>query len=118
MGSAVSSLRNNQLAALSPEIEQLRALTYLDLSENQLTAIPGSITRCAELRGFYLTGNPLLPTAPDGSSLGRAELRAHFGDRVEMNEPRRQDSMPHGTTREQVYRSLEGSTCTHSLRAF
>ena len=62
------SLSNNQLAKLPPEIGQLTALRELHLHNNQLTTLPPQIGQLTQLRHLYLANNQLTTLPPE---LGR-----------------------------------------------
>lgn len=66
-------------------------LTWLDLSRNQLTALPPALAGATALRGLDLEGNPLLLSEADAAlmaalpALGRVELdhdRAFHSDKA------------------------------------
>jgi len=59
------NLSNNQLTALPPEITKLTNLTELNLYNNQLTALPPEITKLANLTGLYLSNNQLTALPPE-----------------------------------------------------
>lgn len=52
-------LSQNQLTALPAEIGQLQALTYLNLYDNHLTSLPGEIGQLTALRHLDLSDNQL-----------------------------------------------------------
>nr|AAU84033.1 leucine-rich-repeat protein [uncultured archaeon GZfos35D7] len=58
-GVTTLDLSDNQLTALPPEIAELKGLTTLDLSGNQLTALPLEIGELKSLTTLYLWGNQL-----------------------------------------------------------
>ena len=53
------NLRNNQLTALPNSFGRLTALTFLSLSENQLTYLPDSFGSLSSLKLLYLKNNQL-----------------------------------------------------------
>jgi internalin A len=56
----VLDLSDNQLTLLPSEISRLTELTTLDLSRNQLTTLPSEIGRLMALKELYLQQNPAL----------------------------------------------------------
>ncbi|GIY57044.1 leucine-rich repeat-containing protein 47 [Caerostris extrusa] len=50
---------NNLISEIPAEIEQVGSLKVLDLSENQLIAIPGELGNCTKLKELNLKGNKL-----------------------------------------------------------
>ncbi|KAF5419007.1 MAG: hypothetical protein C5S49_00980 [Candidatus Methanogaster sp.] len=62
-------LSGNQLTALPPEIAKLASLTELDLSGNQLTALLPEITKLTSLTELYLSNNQLTALPPEIAKL-------------------------------------------------
>ena len=72
-------LSSNQLTALPPEISKLTNLTELNLSGNQLTAIPPEISKLTNLTELRLSGNQLTALPPEISKLTNlTELRLSY----------------------------------------
>ncbi len=57
-------LSDNQLKALPPEIGRLKSLRRLDLSRNQLTTLPPELGKLTALEELTLSGNPLVSLHP------------------------------------------------------
>ncbi len=62
-------LSSNQLTALPPEISKLTNLTELNLSGNQLTALPPEISKLMNITELRLSGNQLTALPPEISKL-------------------------------------------------
>ncbi len=73
------NLHDNQLTMLSPEIGQLNALTELYLHNNQLTTLPPEIGQLKALTTLYLFDNKQLTTLPPevGQLTNLTELFLH-----------------------------------------
>ena len=65
---AILDLRNNQLSALSPEIETFYSLSTLELGSNRLTSLPDELGKLANLQILSFYGNQL-SSIPDISAL-------------------------------------------------
>jgi len=75
-------LSNNQLTALPPETGNLTNLTRLRLDRNQLTALPPEIGNLTNLTELYLGGNQLTALPPQiGKLTSLITLRAN-GNRL------------------------------------
>jgi hypothetical protein len=72
-----------------------------------LTLLPAEIGQLVNLTVLDLRENPILPHGENENMWGREELRAHFGDRVVMDDPNKLPPMNPNTTKEQVYRPLD-----------
>ncbi len=64
------SLSWNQLTQLPAEIKELKNLTKLDLSWNQLTQLPAEVIELKNLTKLDLSGNPLTSPPPEIASKG------------------------------------------------
>ncbi|WPD22899.1 MAG: COR domain-containing protein [Candidatus Electrothrix scaldis] len=64
-GLEVLNLSGNQFATFPPEIFELTNLTLLDLSNNQLTALPPNILQLTNLEVLNLSGNKLTTLPPE-----------------------------------------------------
>ena len=71
-------LSDNQLTALPAAIGQLTALKELVLGSNQLTALPTEIGQLRALRWLDLSGNPLEVPPPEVADKGIRAIRDYF----------------------------------------
>ena len=71
-------LSNNQLTTIPESISQLSNLTVVDLSGNQLTTIPESISQISNLTGLYLEDNPLKNPPREIAIKGIEAIREYF----------------------------------------
>ncbi|MDP1975612.1 MAG: leucine-rich repeat domain-containing protein, partial [Alphaproteobacteria bacterium] len=100
-------LHDNELTSIPDTIGNLKELTHLHLKGNELISIPASIQNIPNLIVFDLQENPhLLPSSDNPLQWGKAELRAHFGNRVLLDKPSIK-RMPGSTTKEFVYEALD-----------
>ncbi|MDP1975794.1 MAG: hypothetical protein Q8K37_07485, partial [Alphaproteobacteria bacterium] len=100
-------LSSCQLTSLPESIGNLMNLPILSLDGNNLTTIPASIANLRNLTYLDLQGNPyLLPRSDNPLQWGKEELRAHFGDRVMLDEPSL-EPMPNKTNAIEVYSVLD-----------
>ncbi|MDP1723710.1 MAG: leucine-rich repeat domain-containing protein [Alphaproteobacteria bacterium] len=100
-------LGGNELTSLPEAIEKLINLRGFNLLRNQLTSIPASIKNISNLIVLNLLNNPhLLPRSDNPLQWGKTELRAHFGNRVILDE-QSIIAMPGSTTKEYVYEALD-----------
>lgn len=53
------NVSNNQLTAIPPDIGQLNSLRYADFSHNQLTDVPDQVTQLQNLKWLNLAANPI-----------------------------------------------------------
>ncbi|MDP3533274.1 MAG: leucine-rich repeat domain-containing protein [Alphaproteobacteria bacterium] len=101
------SLLANKLTFLPDSIGNLVNLKNLSLLRNELTFIPASIQNIQTLTELVLRSNPyLLPSSDNPLQWGKEQLRAHFRDRILLDEPRI-IHMPDSTTKEEVYAALD-----------
>ncbi|MDP3533420.1 MAG: leucine-rich repeat domain-containing protein, partial [Alphaproteobacteria bacterium] len=103
----ILNLNHCQLTIFPDSIGNLMNLFHLFLDGNNLTTIPASIKNLRILTLFNLRNNPyLLPRSDNPLQWGKEELRAHFGDRLEFDEPSL-EPMPIQTNKMGVYSALD-----------
>lgn len=100
------ALWKTHITALPPEIGQLVNLQELMLGDTAVTVLPATIRNLENLRVLNLQGCPIAAHG-DENNWGRAELIAHFGDRVVLDDPDEAPPIPASTTREEVYSALD-----------
>lgn len=100
-------LGRTSLTSLPSEIGNLNSLTVLDLSQTRLTNLPAETRNLRNLTLLNLGSSPISAQGENERTLGRRELRAHFGDRVVLDNLTQAPPMPASTTRDEVYGKLD-----------
>ena len=100
-------LSKTGITALPSEIGNLHLLRELGLGGTAITSMPASIRNLEQLQLLDLRGAPISAQAENEHTLGRRELRAHFGDRVLFDDPKKVPPMPADTKLDDVYNALD-----------
>ena len=74
----------NQLEDVPDNISNLTSLQTLSLSGNSLRFVPRSIKQCSHLTTLNLENNPSFLEKSEGAYLGKKDLKAFFGNRVQF----------------------------------
>lgn len=84
VGLRILSLTDNQLEDLPDNIGNLTSLTTLGLFRNSLRLLPRSIKQCSRLTYLGLKDNLSFLEKSEGAYLGKKDLKAFFGNRVQF----------------------------------